>query len=186
MSFNAEISALKKGSEKAFSEVYHQTYDKLFKYFLKKTKEKSIAIELSQTTFIKLWRFKHTLSVEISLDKQLFIIARGCFIDHVRQQSGYRSNFIHYNEQSPNFINTQIINTHSFEQDDYFKTAVNTLPPARKKVFLLSRVNGLSNKEIAETLTISVNTVEDHITKAIRHIKSLISILLLIGIADHW
>jgi len=47
------------------------------------------------------------------------------------------------------------------------------LPQKRQQVFVLSRNEGLTNKEIAHQLNISEKTVEDHITHAIRHIKDL-------------
>ena len=46
------------------------------------------------------------------------------------------------------------------------------LPEKRQQVFILSRTEGLTNKEIAQQLNISEKTVEDHITHAIKHIKS--------------
>ena len=49
---------------------------------------------------------------------------------------------------------------------------VSNLPEKRQQIFILSRTNGLSNKEIAQQLEISEKTVEDHITHAIRKIKS--------------
>ena len=51
---------------------------------------------------------------------------------------------------------------------------VASLPEKRQQVFVLSRTEGLSNKEIAQQLNISEKTVEDHITHAIKHIKTSI------------
>ena len=65
-----------------------------------------------------------------------------------------------------------------FETEDYFNTAVKSLPPVRKKVFMLNRLQGLSYKEIAQQLSISINTVEDHMSKALRQIRTLITSFL--------
>jgi RNA polymerase sigma-70 factor (ECF subfamily) len=60
-----------------------------------------------------------------------------------------------------------------FEASDHLLSLTRSLPPVRKRVFLLSRIQGHSYKEIAELLSISLKTVEDHMTKALRHIRGL-------------
>ena len=59
---------------------------------------------------------------------------------------------------------------HSLEA--YLKTLVENMPPMRKKVFMMSRYQQKSNREIAQELHISEKTVEVHITLALRELKS--------------
>ena len=58
------------------------------------------------------------------------------------------------------------------DMEDIIRKAINTLPPKRRTVFMLSRYEGLSNKEIAAKLNISVNTVESQMSKAIKTIHA--------------
>ncbi|MDP1843453.1 MAG: sigma-70 family RNA polymerase sigma factor [Sediminibacterium sp.] len=171
------LSEIKNGNERAFTIAYKMFHEKVYYYLKKKTNSESAAIDLVQTTFIKLWNSKHTLKINHSLDKQIFIIARSCLIDYYRAKANDINKYIALQEINEAESNMFINSDSTFENSDYFKIAVDTLPPSRKKVFLLSRVNGLTNKEIAATLTISISTVEDHIIKALRHIRTLISIL---------
>lgn len=171
----SQISAIQKGSESCFTQVYGEFHVKLFHYFLKKTKSHEIATELVQLAFIKLWRFKHTLSEEYSLDTQLFNMARGCMVDYIRQQAIQKTKIISIDTETDTHILTQPDT--NFEMTDYFNHAVKTLPPVRKKVFILSRLQGLTYPEIAQHLSISINTVEDHMSKAIRQIKHISSSL---------
>jgi len=53
--------------------------------------------------------------------------------------------------------------------------AVNDLPPVRKRVFEMSREQGMTYREIAETLSVSSKTVESHIYKALKQIKKHIA-----------
>ncbi len=169
------INSIKSGTEKAFTEVYQQYHVKLYRYFLKKTKSVEMATELVQNTFIKLWQFRHTLSENYTLDTQIFNIARTSLIDLVRQKNTHNNHFVSLESNAD--MNVCIHPNIAFEMTDYFNNAIKTLPPVRKKVFMLSRLQGLSYKEIAQQLSISVHTVEDHIGKAIRHIKSFGSFL---------
>ena len=167
------ITTLQAGDEKTFTEMYHLHYAKLLGYFTKKTRSEEAAVELVQIVFIKLWNFRHTLSEEFSFDTQLFNIARTCLIDYIRQQSLQKTRLARLKQHKT--TNTGHSDHSSFESDDYFNSLVKSLPPVRKKVFTLSRVQGMSHKEIAAQLSISVNTVEDHMAKAIRRIRTLLT-----------
>jgi RNA polymerase sigma-70 factor (ECF subfamily) len=66
-----------------------------------------------------------------------------------------------------------------FERADAVNAAIETLPPVRKRVIILKAFHGFSNKEIAQQMEISVKTVEDHVTKAFRHIREVIALAIL-------
>lgn len=164
------ITTIKAGNEKTFTEVYYQYYAKLLGYFIKKTKSEEIAIELVQIVFIKLWNFKHTLTEEVSFDTQIFNIARTSLIDFIRQQSLQKARTVSLQQHQD--IDATTLPDNNFEVDDYFNSVIKSLPPVRKKVFTLNRLQGLSYKEIAQYLSISINTVEDHMAKAMRQIRT--------------
>ena len=167
------INILQTGDEKAFTEIYHQYYAKLLGYFIKKTRSEETAAELVQVVFIKLWKFKHTLSEAFSFDTQLFNIARTCLIDHTRQQALQKTRLTGLQQHQVAQPGHSYHST--FESNDYFDSLVKSLPPVRKKVFTLSRLQGMSHKEIAAQLSITVNTVEDHMTKAMRRIRTILT-----------
>lgn len=154
-----------------FTQVFIDYHPKLYGYFFKKTKSEDFASDLVQLTFIKLWRFRHTLNEKISFDTQLFTIARTCFLDYLRQESIKKLRFTCLDTET--LSHTAILPDDNFETADYFNQVIKTLPPVRKKVFILNRLKGLSYQEIANHLSISINTVEDHMAKAIKHIKTV-------------
>lgn len=173
-----QIFAIQKGSETAFTQVYKDFHVKLYRYFIKKTGSEEMAEELVQQVFIKLWRFRHTLSESYSLDTQLFNMARGCLIDLIRKKTTYKARFTALEGETE--MNARIQPDMSYEIMDYFNHAVKSLPPVRKKVFILSRLQGLTYQEIAQKLSISIHTVEDHMTKAIRQIRDFSSLFWVI------
>jgi RNA polymerase sigma factor (sigma-70 family) len=166
-----QVAAIKRADQHAFVEVYNLLHQKVFYYFLKKVRLQETAKELSQLTFIKLWQCRESLSEEFTIDAQCFTIANSVLIDHLRKQALERertvSNYI------GNSLAVECSNAEVLESSNYIDVATRRLPPVRRNVFLLKMVKGYSNKEIADQLSISVKTVEDHYSKAIRHLRSV-------------
>lgn len=156
-------------------EVYDQLHKKVFHYFLKRIAEHDTAKELTQQVFIKLWQYRYRLSEQHTVDVQCFTIANSVLVDHLRRQAVERKYLQPEAEDSP----SPVCYTHNdFESANYLQAAAEQLPPVRRSIFMLKLLQGYTNKEIAERLSISVKTVEDHYSKAIRHIRS-VSLLFL-------
>ena len=170
------IADIKNGDEAVFTRLFHDYYAKVYHYFLKKTRSPYMAREIAQLTFIKLWRFRHTLSEQHSLEVQLFRIAAGSLIDYLRKESTRRKNALLLARDLS--ADRQEDAGGLLETSDYLDVLAEALSPVRKKVFILSRVHGHSHREIADKLSISVKTVEDHMMKAMRHLRSILSHLL--------
>lgn len=174
------IAEIKKGDPVAFQAIYDQYHAKLFVYFLKRTRAKEVAKDLTQQAFIKLWQSKHTLTEAYTFDTQIFTIASSIYIDHLRKLAVERK-YHHELEDNLSERSTLIWQSHSdYESSDYIDAVSEELPPVRKNVFMMKIVKGYSNKEIAEQLSVSIKTVEDHYSKALKHVRSLVSLLLIL------
>lgn len=170
------ITDIKKGDQVAFQAVYDLFHIKLFHYYLKRTRTEEGAKDLTQQAFIKLWQSRHTLSEAHTLDAQLFTIANSVYIDHLRKQATERR----YQYQLEDDLDEQsslVYHAHrDYETADYLHAVSEDLPPVRKNVFILKVDKGYSNKEIAEKLSVSIKTVEDHYSKALKHVRSIVMI----------
>jgi RNA polymerase sigma-70 factor (family 1) len=175
-----QITEIKKGDQVTFQAVYDQYHVKLFHYFLKRARIAEVAKDLTQQSFIKLWQSRHTLSEAYTLDTQLFTIASSIFIDHLRKQAVERK-YQHQLEDGLDEQSSLFYHSHTdYESADYLDAVSENLPPIRKNVFMLKIAKGYSNKEIAEQLSVSIKTVEDHYSKALKHVRSLVTIVLLL------
>jgi RNA polymerase sigma-70 factor (ECF subfamily) len=120
--------------------------------------------------FTKLWQCRTTLNVEYTVSTQLFRIASTVLIDFLRK---------HCNKETARLdvldvergIDSTTEKMSGAELQKRISEAVNDLPPVRKQVFEMSREQGMSYREIAETLSVSSRTVETHIYKALKQIK---------------
>lgn len=165
------IEAIKNGDAFAYEQAYLQYCEKVYCYFRKKVRSDEDAQDLMQTTFLRLWKYRSSLSAEYLLEQHIFHIARTVFIDHLRKENK-RS---HLKQQ----LNLQLKErpvTHVPPDPDLLSrlsTVLSTMPETRKKVFELNRLYGYSYKEIADLLSISVKSVDNNLTKAMRQIKKL-------------
>lgn len=172
------ISAIRDGDELSYSRAYREKREKVYFYFLKKTHAEEDAKDLLQMTFLKLWQYRHTLSEHYTLDQHLFSIARTVYIDHLRQQSKYQK--VQAAAVTMQAAAEEVVSPVSLDQDHQLQQALSKLPEIRKHVFVLHRLKGYSYKEVAEQLSISVKSVDNHLAKAIKQLKRL---LIFLGMA---
>ena len=169
-----QLAAIRDGDHAAFIEVYEQMHAKLFRFFLKRVYFHDTAKDLTQQSFIRLWQYRGSLSSEHALEKQIFIIARGLLINHIKKEATQKKLKADAGRQMT--VASEPASDVLLERANEVNAAIQTLPPVRKRVIILKTFHGFSNKEIAQQLHISVKTVEDHVTKAFRHIRQVIAI----------
>ncbi|MDB5021518.1 MAG: polymerase ECF-type sigma factor [Pedobacter sp.] len=163
------VLAIKQGNESQFETSYMVWHSKVYLYFYQKTRSIYMAEELVQLTFIKLWNFRHTLDEALPLEAQLFTIARTTLLDYLKKQANQQRLLKAVKEETPQ----QVDPSWEFDYLKRIHASLNALPPIRKQVFELNRLEGFSNREIAEKLAISIRTVEKHISLAIKQLKLL-------------
>lgn len=168
---NSLIHRIQQNNEAAFEEIYHSFHQKAYGFALRYTKNPSSAKEITQQFFIKIWMNKHKLSAEKPLEGQLFMILRNLVIDEMRKIT-HRKKFT---EQVASQIEISIRPTEESillnDLKGQLNVAIESLPNRRKKIFQLSREEGLSYREIAERLTISTKTVEAQMSLALKTLR---------------
>jgi len=173
------ISAIKQGDELAYEQAFISCRDKVFYYFRKKTGSEEDARDLLQTTFLRLWQYRSSLNEDYSLDQHLFNIAYTVYVDAFRKQQKARRIDLALNNEPPlEATTTDPIAVK--EMDHRLRLLLDQLPAQRKQVFILHRLEGYSYKEIAERLSISVKTVDNHVARAIKYLKKYFILFFLI------
>lgn len=168
---------IRTGDIEAFHNAYQTYHTKLYFYALKNTRSSYLSEEIVQLTFMKLWENRCSLSPDIDLSIQLFRIAKSILIDVLRKE---------IRRMDHQTALAKASDSQSYEGPDVYGkddlnhvfNTIGRMAPVRQKVFRLSRLQGLSHKEIAEQLSISPKTVENHIGRAIRQLKDVLSLLL--------
>lgn len=171
------IAELKANDETALKKVFDMYHGPLYHYVLDKTGSIDVSKDVVQLTFIKLWKYRHSLNADIGLSSRLFRIARTTLIDEVRKLKVLRKAEAKENMQ---WVNENVTEALAYK-DTLLRldTLIRQMPPVRQHVFRLSRINNYSYNEIAEMLSISPKTVENHISLALKFLRVFFSILIL-------
>lgn len=173
---------LANGNEEAFSRIVHHYYPRLLPFAIKITKSKHIAEEIVQDVFLRLWENRVDMQ-DISLPGAwLFRVAGNLSLNWLKR-AALEGRILQQlkPQESGDMVNEYLDFRQSSEQ---LKAAVNNLPEQQKKIFKLSKEDGLSNQEIANLLGLSVSTVKNHLTRALQTLRENMgsSNLLLVGI----
>jgi len=177
------IRDFKKGDTKAFEKLFQKYHKKLYAFLFHLLHSKEDAEEIVQETFIKIWEKREDFIEGYSFDSFLFTVAKNAFLNLNRKKINRKVFEDHLNfldEISSGRADDYVIFK---ETKEIINTIIEGLPPKRKEIFFLRKIEGLSRKEIAEKLDISIITVDSQLMKANIYLKDQFkkySLLLLI------
>lgn len=168
------VVRLGKDDKSCFDEIYYNYNKQLFAYFYRRTHSRTICEDLVQETFTRLWKYRTHLDEQLTFEIQLFRIARTAMIDVARRNARMQSVSFVYEEHADQIqeVDTQAINK---EKRTELLRLIETLPTTRKKILGL-KLDGYSNREIAQLLTVTVKTVENNINTAYNELRKLANI----------
>ncbi len=176
--------ALKNGDIMAYNELYGLYYSKLCNYILKLSNNRSLAEDLAQETFMKLWEKRQQINSELSIANYLFKICHNQFLQNIRKQKKERAFLDEI--KSAVFYELSFGGESKFSRIDQIKKLIGKLPPKCKEAFMLSKYDMLKYQEVAYKMGISKKTVEAHISKALHFLREnahLFFVLLAHGLA---
>jgi len=162
---------LQKGDVEAFDLIYEKYSGKLYAFGLKYLRSTDDAEELVQSVFLKLWENHKNLRKESSFKSYLFTIAYNDICKLFRKRN-YEQTFIndtlYENSQSSSEVEESINYQSVMER---VLQIVDKLPERQKNIFLKSRQEGKSTKEIAEEVNLSPGTVDNYISESLKFIR---------------
>ena len=165
------VSLMKSGNSHAFDKLYYRYSGKLYNFSISICKNREDAEGIVQLVFMKVWETRSEIDPELSFSGYIFKIAKNSLLNLVKKRVIER-NYINSLLIRPEDLSNSIEkNINYYELNEEIERLIKKLPEKRRKVFLLSREEGLTYREIAANLNISVNTVNTQISRSIEEIR---------------
>jgi RNA polymerase sigma-70 factor (family 1) len=167
------VHLLREGDSAAFTEIYNRYWDKLLSVAANKlNKDIILAEELVQDLFMDLWRRRQDLDISVDLSIYLAAAMKYKVIDARIKRKRVKT----FKEDSASHLS--IVDTTTEQQlsfhelKDRLGILVQKLPEKCRLIYTLRKEAGYSQKEIAQHLHISEKTVESHLYRAIKALRS--------------
>jgi len=176
------VALLNQGDKAAYTEIYNRYFALLFIYALKKLNDRDDAKDAVQHVFIALWNRHQFISFDVSLSAYLYRAVRNFSL----------TTFAH-KQVEDQYLRTAAAKVRIFyEGTDYMirekdiaeliEKEISRLPLKMREIFLLSRQEGLTYKQIAETLQISEETVNTQMKRALKMLRMRLGLILFVVI----
>jgi RNA polymerase sigma-70 factor (family 1) len=165
----------------AFDTLYKKYSKRVYKFGYSILKSQEETENLTQDVFLHLWETRLKVEKESSIKYYIFTIAYNAAISLIRKKAKESQFFEHL--KSLQEINEEPVNV-AIEYNELTKKLdeiIKALPERQREVYLLHRVEGLKYSEIAERLNISANTIENHMSRALKTIREKLSSYSLIA-----
>ena len=158
------------GDERAFQTLFRKYYPAMCNFARQFLNDSELAEETVQDLFVKIWEKRENLTIQSSVKHYLFRSVRNHCLnqlqhDKIKKQYSDRMLETVHQEINPDDFYLEVDLVQRIEK------SISSLPPKRQEIFRLSREQGLKYKEIAETLNISVKTVEAQMGQALKYLR---------------
>lgn len=167
--------------QEAFLEsLFHTYYKILCRFSFRIVHDKDKAEDVVQTCFVNLWQKKDSINIQSSFKSYLYrSVYNRSINEYTRSRKIIQEDISVLNEVSSSVSEDPELLLQAKETQQKIDQAISFMPDGCRTIFLLSREEQLSYKEIAETLGISVKTVENQMGKALRILREHLFYLIL-------
>lgn len=161
----------KKLNKTEFQQIFEVYFEPIKRFIYYKSGNEELASDITQEVFLKLWEKRQNIKPE-TLKSLLYTMAERIFIDKWRKEKVV---FCFVKKNDSDFLeqNTPEMNYDYLETKAKYEKILAKMPEKARIVFLMSRIDGLKYKEIAERLAISIKTVEKRMNEALGQLKVL-------------
>ncbi len=167
------LHLIAEGNQQLFDDLFNTYYAYLLNIAYRYTKDFDLSKDLVQEVFLDIWRRRASIEINTSLRSFLKRAVINQSISVLKKRNN-NTDILDGNIQKINASNAQD-NIEYIELNKKIELTIDQMPCKCKEIFLLSREEDLSHKEIAKKLNISTKTIENQITKALKILRKALS-----------
>lgn len=175
------VKKLKEGDSFAFEVLFYKYRNKVKGFAIKLVPAQIDPEEIVQEVFVKLWLKKEAVDPEKDFQSYLFSIAKHLVLDHLKSAVNRKLYYVGEHFQQDLLADEGIEHSITEDAEAKLQKLINKIPERRREIFLLSRFEGLSYKQIAERLNISENTVDSQIRNALAFLRKEFRKMAILG-----
>lgn len=165
------VERIRQGDQKALEMLYERYYYALCDFSVNFIRSTALAEEIVSDVFLAIWLKRQTLGITSSFKSYLFVAVRNQSLNYLQQNKRVHDDIAALDttvEMSPSGADSGI---RYAELENEIESIIEKLPALRRAIFRLNRMEGLRYKEIAEILSIPVNTVQKQMILAVKYIS---------------
>ncbi len=165
------LKKIKKGDKKAFEIIYNSYYRVLVDFSVLYTKDIFLSEEIVNDFFTRFWEKRQIITINTNLAAYLYKSIKHMSLNKIKANKKHiieklKEELEEYSKCTPE---TYLQNK---EEQAHTENLLKLIPPRTREIFIMSKYDKLKYKEIAEILNISINTVENHMVKAIKILRN--------------
>lgn len=163
------VALLKEGSREAFDEIYHRYHAALYRNVFRLVKDQLTTEDLVQDSFLAFWQKRNDIDATRSLPGWLFVISYHLSINRLRRQAVEAKALSELAAVAAN-TSEEVAGVYE-EQMAIIEKAILQLPPQKRRVLELCKLEGRSYKAASQEMNISTHTVKEYLTIAMRSVR---------------
>jgi len=169
------IENVRYSDKDSFKKLYLQYHPVLFRFVVSRVHDKDLAEDIVQDTFIRVWRIRRSLASDKSFFSLIAKISSNLSKDYFKHEavrSRHQEDITELYGQQSDTLEKSLETV--FMQENILNIVHRYLPLKQRTIFLLNRIEGKTNQEIAEILGISLRTVENQLYRALKTLRKKI------------
>lgn len=166
------ITKVKEGDQAAWDYIARTYYQPLFGYVMSMVRERESAEELVQDVFVNFWAKREKINITTSLKAYLYRAARNHTLNFIKRRNFELNYQRSLAERMTRYHNDTEQTFHFSELEKRLNESIQALPEKRKEIFMMSRFEDLTYKEIATALDIPVRQVHYQIGLALKELRT--------------
>jgi RNA polymerase sigma-70 factor (family 1) len=168
------INLVAKGNELAFSQLFENYQDRVYKTAFFYLKSDTGAEEVVQEVFLKIWQKRQSLNEVSYFTTWLLKLTKHHIIDHLRKMARESAALEKLSQREPIPENGTDFRARHYQYELLLKQAVSGLSPRQKDIYKLVKEDGLTYEEAGERLTLSPLTIKTHMARALQSIREFL------------